>query len=214
VKHSFQPQWFERWSWLHYDEDKDLAFCFTCVVAFQNNHLQSVSKDATSKFNKHEASQCYKEVRMLNLRSEDDSNLTDWAKQKTDKYTSPEMQNEMVKVMALHILRKISVNLQSTSFCTVMLDETTDVANVEQVVVCLRWVSEKFEIFEDFVGLYQVESTGAEKIFGVITDVRLRLNLAISKVCGQCYDDVRCKIWCCSKELSLGQCSLTAMATH
>ena len=79
-------------------------------------------------------------MQLLNLRSEDDSNLVDWMKQKTSKYTSPEMQNEMVKVMALHILRKISINLQSTSFYTVMLDETTDVANVEQVVVCLRWV--------------------------------------------------------------------------
>ena len=43
AKRSFQPQWFERWSWLHYDEDRDLAFCFTCVVAYQNNHLRSVS---------------------------------------------------------------------------------------------------------------------------------------------------------------------------
>ena len=76
AKRSFQPQWFERWSWLHYDEDRDLAFCFTCVVAYQNNHLRSVSnleqtfistgfsnwKDATTKFNKHEASQCHKEA--------------------------------------------------------------------------------------------------------------------------------------------------------
>ena len=60
---------------------------------------------------------------LLNLRSEDDSNLADWVKQKTDKYTSPEMQNEMVKIMALRILRKISANLQCTSFYTVMLDE-------------------------------------------------------------------------------------------
>ena len=26
VKRSFQRQWFDRWSWLHYDEDRDLAF--------------------------------------------------------------------------------------------------------------------------------------------------------------------------------------------
>ena len=109
-------------------------------------------------------------------------------KQKTDKYTSPEMQNVMVEVMALCVLRKISTNLQSTSFYTVMFDETTNVANVEQVVVCLRWMSETFEVYEDFVGLYQVESTEAEKIYGVITDVLLRLNLAISKLRGQCYD--------------------------
>ena len=26
VRRSFQRQWFDRWSWLHYSEDKDLAF--------------------------------------------------------------------------------------------------------------------------------------------------------------------------------------------
>ena len=79
-------------------------------------------------------------------------------------------------------------SLQSASFFTVMADETTDLSNIEQAVVCLRWVSEKFEVEEEFVGLYEVESTGAEVIYGVITDVLLRLNLSISKVRGQCYD--------------------------
>ena len=33
VKRSFQPQWFARWKWLHYDEERNLAFCFTCNKA-------------------------------------------------------------------------------------------------------------------------------------------------------------------------------------
>lgn len=61
----------------------------------------------------------------------------------------------------------------------------TDVANVEQVVICLRWVSERIEIYEDFVGLHQVDSTEGEKLYGVIADVLLRLNL---KLRGQCYN--------------------------
>ena len=75
VKRSFQRQWFARWPWLHYDEDQDLAFCFTCVVAYQNKQLQSVPcleqtfissgfsnwKDATAKFAKHEGSRCHKD---------------------------------------------------------------------------------------------------------------------------------------------------------
>ena len=47
-----------------------------------------------------------------------------------------DMQNEMVKVMALCILRKGSANLQSRPFYTIMVAETTDVSNKEQVVVC------------------------------------------------------------------------------
>ena len=127
-------------------------------------------------------------MQLISLHSEDDSHLTEWIKQKTDKYTSPEMQNEMVKVMALRVLREISASLQSSPFYTVMVDETADVGNVEQVVVCLRWVSEKFEVHEEFLGLYQVESIEAVKLYSAISDVLLRLNLAVSKVRGQCYD--------------------------
>ena len=38
---SFQQQWFDRWPWLHCDKDQDLGFCFSCIVAYQNNQLQS-----------------------------------------------------------------------------------------------------------------------------------------------------------------------------
>ncbi len=69
-----------------------------------------------------------------------------------------------------------------------MVDETTDMANTEQVVVCLRWVNEIFEVYEEFVSLYQVDTIHSEKIYKVITDVMLRLNLCMSKIRGQCYD--------------------------
>ena len=49
-------------------------------------------------------------------------------------------------------------------------------------------MDENFEVQEEFVGLFEVASTGAEIIYAAITDVFLRLNLAISKVRGQCYD--------------------------
>ena len=127
-------------------------------------------------------------MRLIYLRSEDNAKLVDWIKQKTDKYTSGDMHNEMVKVMALRVLREIAGSLQSASFLTLMVDETTDVSNVEQVVICLRWVSEKFGVQEEFVGLYEVALTGADTIYAAITDVLLRLNLAILKVRGHCYD--------------------------
>ena len=53
--------------------------------------------------------------------------------QKTGKYTSHDIQNEMLKIMALSILRKIVVNLRTTEFYTIMVDECTDISNHEQV---------------------------------------------------------------------------------
>ena len=69
-----------------------------------------------------------------------------------------------------------------------MIDETTDVSNKEQVVVCIRWVDEDLQAHEEFIGLYQVESTAATVLIGVIRDVFTRLNVSMNKIRGQCYD--------------------------
>ena len=33
VKRSFQASWFKQHNWLHYDEERDIAFCHTCMKA-------------------------------------------------------------------------------------------------------------------------------------------------------------------------------------
>ena len=62
---------------LHYDDNRDQAFCFSCVMAYKNKYLQSTScleksfvshtgfncwKDAIVKFVKHECSQSHKDA--------------------------------------------------------------------------------------------------------------------------------------------------------
>ena len=69
-----------------------------------------------------------------------------------------------------------------------MVDETTDVLNKEQVVICFRWVDSKLEAHEVFIGLYEVDSTEAAVLLTVIHDVLLRMNISINKLRGQCYD--------------------------
>lgn len=175
VKRSFQQQWFDRWPWIHYNADRDLAFCYSCITAYQNNLLQSAHclestfistgfsnwKDAVAKFSKHEGSCCHKDavlhtvtlpattsnvsellstqlakerleqrkcflkvlsnirflafrgdadesdsnfMQLIRLHSEDNSKLVQCMQQKTDKYISGEMQNEMIKTMGLCVL--------------------------------------------------------------------------------------------------------------
>ena len=74
---SFQPQWFQKWPWIHYDEARDLAFCFICVKGARSKTLKTARtadasfisrgysnwKDATGEkggFCRHEASGCHK----------------------------------------------------------------------------------------------------------------------------------------------------------
>lgn len=70
-------------------------------------------------------------IRLVHLRSEDSADLITRMKQKTDKYTSHDMQNELIEAMGLRVLREIAKSLQDAPFSTEMVDETTDISNLE-----------------------------------------------------------------------------------
>ena len=101
---------------------------------------------------------------LLKLREQDDSRIQSWL---TDKYTSSDMQNEIIKLMALHVLRKVIASLHSVPFLAIMLDETTDSSNKELAVFCIRWVDNKLEAHEEYIGLYQVNSTEASSLLAL-----------------------------------------------
>ena len=76
-------------------------------------------------------------VQLMKLRGEDDSRIAGWLEKKTDKYTSPDIQNEVLKTMVLQILRQVIESISSSPFLSLMVDETTDFSNKEQLVVCI-----------------------------------------------------------------------------
>ena len=72
VERAFQPSWFQKFTWLHYDENCDAAFCYLCSSAEKQGKLKAASKesaflskgftnwkDATEGFRKHEKSRCH-----------------------------------------------------------------------------------------------------------------------------------------------------------
>ena len=126
-------------------------------------------------------------IQLLQLRSIDDSKILEYLASKTDKYTSHQMQNEMLQVMALRILREICDLIRGAPFYSIMADKVTDSSNREQVV-CLRWVDQHFEPHEKFVGLHAVDTVGSDRITAVLKDILLHMNLNLSNCRGQCYD--------------------------
>ena len=37
--------WFKQWTFLHYDEAKDLVYCYTCLLCFKEKRLRSANAD-------------------------------------------------------------------------------------------------------------------------------------------------------------------------
>ena len=125
---------------------------------------------------------------LLRMKAEDDPNLAEWLRRRENVYTSPEIQNEIIKVMGLQVLRDVSADLQGSPFLTLMADETTDSSNREQVTLILRRVTQELEVHEEFLGLYHVSSIDADMLTRAIKDVLIRMNLPFEKLHGQCYD--------------------------
>ena len=55
-------------------------------------------------------------------------------------------------------------------------------------MICLQWLDDKLNVYEDMVGFYQIDDTGAETIAASIKDALISLNICISKCRGQTYD--------------------------
>ena len=125
---------------------------------------------------------------LLRLRGVDHKGIDSWLSKKTNKYTSPEIQNECLQLMALHILRQISHKIAGSHCFSILADECTDCSNKEQFTVNIRWVDPHLTEHEDFIGLYQVNTIDAESLVSSIKDVLLRMNVNVADCRGQCYD--------------------------
>ena len=256
-----QHQWFKRWPWLTYDVTRDKVFCFQCKKAHHKKLLLNKRTDAafisegfndwkhaTSKFPKHEQTDCHIEAfskisdiktddigeaisfqhkkekeenrqclfqivkalrylarqnlairgdkndregnfhQLLKLQASENNFFAEWLKKKRGTFTSPEIQNEILEIMAHDILRDITSKIRSANFFSIMLDETVDVSNKEQCIFVVRWVDENFDIHEDVLGLYECERTTGDYLVLLIKDMLLRFNFSLAKIRGQNYD--------------------------
>ncbi len=89
---------------------------------------------------------------------------------KTNKYTSPQIHNELIQCMSMKVLREIAESIHQARYLALMADEVTDSSNKEQLVVCIRCVDDDFEPREDFIGLHHVESIKADILIACLKD--------------------------------------------
>ena len=69
----------------------------------------------------------------------------------------------------------VTRNIQQTEFYSVMGDETADIPNKEQLVLCIIWVDDDLQVHEDFIGIHKIPNTTADEIVKVIKVINLKL---------------------------------------
>ena len=83
---------------------------------------------------------------------------------------------------------KLLVNrIHTSKFFSIIANETSDIPNVEQLSLCIRYVDEDF-IPQVFLGLYSVASTDSATIFATVCNALRQHTLDISNCRGQSYD--------------------------
>ena len=110
-------------------------------------------------------------IQLYILREEENKGIKAWStKKKINKYVHSTIQNEMMQIMALRVLREVAENIQDFDFYSIMCDEATDVKNVSELVVCLRWVGNELEPHDEFIGLRNMPNTDADSVVRELKD--------------------------------------------
>ena len=91
----------------------------------------------------------------------------------------------MLKDMTCSILPDVVLEaIKSSGYHNIMVDESSDVFNKEQVVFCVRCVDEDLIFHDDFINFYEMEKTDATSMVAMIKDIILRLGLDVGKLLG------------------------------
>ncbi|CAF0772997.1 unnamed protein product [Brachionus calyciflorus] len=107
---------------------------------------------------------------------------------KNANYCSPTIQNELVGIIANEVRLKILSMIKSNKIFALVLDETSDITNVEQMSFCFRYVDNELNIHERFLTFCSAPTTDGESLFKIIKEALKNFGLNLSDIVGQCYD--------------------------
>jgi len=124
---------------------------------------------------------------LMLLRCQDQPKLVDWLSKKTS-WTSHAIQDAIIKMMGMTVIREVAKDIQGKSFFAILADETADVSRIEQLVVCVRTVNDNLEANENVLGLHELSSCDAETITTTIKDILIRFELNINNCRAACFD--------------------------
>lgn len=123
---------------------------------------------------------------LLKCRAESIKGLEDWLHD--GKYLSHDIINEIIELMAHQLLRQLLNEIRKAEWFSIIADETRDISGGEQLSISLRWVDTSYTVYEDLIGLVEVEQTDAATLAETIKDTLLRSNIQLIQCRGQAYD--------------------------
>ena len=100
---------------------------------------------------------------------------------------APTIQQDLINSCAKETTRLILEELGDEHF-GILADESSDVAQKEQMALCLRFVNKKGRVCERFLGIVHVEDTTSLSLKNAIESLLMEYSLSMSRIRGQGYD--------------------------
>ncbi|XP_073133300.1 uncharacterized protein [Henckelia pumila] len=120
---------------------------------------------------------------------------------KNAKYTSPDIQKDILNIISNQVRTKIRKEIGDAKFC-ILVDEARDASNKEQMAIVLRFVDSDGFLRERFFPIVHVTDTTATILKKEISDALGRYDLHIHYMRGQGYDGTR-NMRAAEKEVSI-----------
>ncbi len=132
---------------------------FEAIVRGENVHAQIDSQDKKERIIASEcllkifttlrffarqgfALRCHEDAeQLLLLRTDDSQEHRKWL-QKKKTFTSVDIQDEILQMMADQLVRTLARTVRNRKFYGLIADETADISRMEQLAICLRCVSD------------------------------------------------------------------------
>ncbi|XP_033223319.1 zinc finger MYM-type protein 1-like [Belonocnema kinseyi] len=112
---------------------------------------------------------------------------------KRDKFTSPSIQNEIIDACYEILTQKAISKIRAAKFYSILTDETQDLTTIEQVTLCIRYLSEKNEghriVCEDFLRFIPTDTTTGAALAELVIENLRNSELDISFLIGQGFDE-------------------------
>lgn len=127
---------------------------------------------------------------ILKYRAKGDSQLRETLElpNKREMYISPRIQNEIISSINTIMLKQLVSKINRAEAFTVLADETTDISTIEQVSICVRYISENKNIHEDFLQFVPADSLTGESLSNVILNSLESFGIDLNHLVGQGYD--------------------------
>ncbi|XP_050142156.1 uncharacterized protein LOC126618103 [Malus sylvestris] len=94
------------------------------------------------------------------------------------KYTSSDIQKDLVRACAIETINAITKDMEGTFF-SLLVDGSRDASNKEQMAVVLHYVNKKGETIEKFLGVQHVSSTTSSSLEEAIERLFATTNLTL-----------------------------------